>query len=771
MMIKKLIFVSTLVLSAFTANSQITIAAARAAGVGQTVTIRGIVTNGSELGSIRYIQDGTAGIAVFSTAINSVVRYDSIMVTGQITEFNGLLEISNSVVLNNNYGQANVIPSPLQVPITAVNETIEGQYIRIDNVTFVQSGNFAAGSTTVQVTDGSQNLDVRINGSTNIDGTAIPTGPVSIFGLVGQFNTNYQIVPRAVNDIIAYVAPTIEINVSINTATVLTGTNYFNGNTTTIPVKIENFGVNNMTISSANFTGPDAGNYSITIPANTIIAGGTSQTFNVTFTPGTPGSKFATLNINNDDADENPYLINFEGVGTDNLATQPTTNATNIVFNNVKTYTLAGSYTAGTGATKYLVLWKNGSPITGVPVDGTTYLRGDVVGDANVAYSGTSTAFTPRGIIANQTYYFAVYAYNGQGGFENYLTTTPATGNVTSLGQQINNYYNTVDANVSTFINDLGALVNPHTMISYFNYKQTMIAEFEAKDTVNGDSYVTCAYSGQKKVYTGSFDWTANNFSREHVYAHSWMPSNPADSPEKPEYTDQHNLLPTNFSNVNSVRSNYPLGVVVTVQSTYLGAKFGLNANGETVYEPRDDMKGNAARSMMYEAIAYNGINGQNWKFKNPISNIPFIPYGQDQDVLKQWHMQDLPDNYEIARNEYIYNVQGNRNPFIDSVDYACRVDFTTMNYISSCNLGINENTEVALTIYPNPADNQMFVNALNTNIISYTLVDMQGREVQTSNLVDDTFVTINVSQFEAGTYVLKVDTAKGSVQKMIVVR
>ena len=36
-----------------------TIADARDQPLGNTVTVRGIVTNGSELGKIRYLQDGT----------------------------------------------------------------------------------------------------------------------------------------------------------------------------------------------------------------------------------------------------------------------------------------------------------------------------------------------------------------------------------------------------------------------------------------------------------------------------------------------------------------------------------------------------------------------------------------------------------------------------------------------------------------------------------------------------------------------------------------
>lgn len=762
---KKILIIAALIANGV-AFGQANILDARSYSVGSTVTVSGVVTNGSELGSIRYMQDGTGGIAAYGSAINSVQRYDSITVTGQISEFSGLLEISpiTNVV---NHGAAVVQPQPIEIPLTAASEALEAQYIVVHNVTFTSTGVFG-GNQTYQVTDGSNLLDVRINTTTNIDGTSIPTTPVSIYGLEGQFNANYQIVPRALADIVPYVAPEKEINVMIAGGTVLTGTNYFIGNSTATTVTIQNLGTGDLTLSGASFAGTNAADFSSDIVAG-VIAGGSSGTYTVNFAPSGTGTRVATLNIGSDDPDENPYVINFEGVGTDDLATEPSANPTNLSFSNVKAYTLSGSYTAGSGATKYLVLWKNGSAVTEMPVDGTTYMRGDVIGGARVAYVGSATGFTPRGIIANQNYNFAVYAFNGQGGFENYLTTGGLTGSVTSGGDEINTYYNGINTNATSFVTDLTNLVNPHTFISYFNYKQTMMNEFEVKDTTNGESFVTCVYSGDRTTFSGPFDWTAADYSREHVFAHSWMPTYPADSPEQKEYTDQHNLQPVKFSNVNAVRSNYPLGNVVTVQSSYLGSKIGLDANGNKVFEPRDEMKGNVARSMMYMAVAYNGTGGATWAFPDYISFI--IPYGQDPDVIVQWHFQDLPDNYEIARNEYVYHTQGNRNPFIDSVDYACYVDFSNMTHkANGCNVGVEELLNDRLTVYPVPASDVVYAQMDGMSIEGYSLVDLQGRVVETRSELNTLVVEIDAARLVPGTYMLRIMTAKGEAQRKIVI-
>ncbi|MEZ4889263.1 MAG: hypothetical protein R2779_01495 [Crocinitomicaceae bacterium] len=158
---KKLVLTLSLFATTSLFAQVISIADARNAGVGQTVTVKGVVTNGSELGNIRYLQDETGGIAAFGGSISGINRYDSITVTGPLTEFNGLLEIGTGQSGGNptytNHGAAVVIPQPLVVPISAVNESIEGQLITISNVTFTVTGSFArSGNSTVQITNGSQ---------------------------------------------------------------------------------------------------------------------------------------------------------------------------------------------------------------------------------------------------------------------------------------------------------------------------------------------------------------------------------------------------------------------------------------------------------------------------------------------------------------------------------------------------------------------------------------------------------------------------------------
>lgn len=774
---KKLILALSL-FSTISAFSQvIPISTARNTSLGSTVTVSGVVTNGSEFGQIRYLQDGTAGIAAYGGSVGSINRGDSITVTGPLTEFSGLLEIGTGQAGGNptyiNHGPAVIQPQPLTVPITAINELVEGQLVVVNNVNFTTTGTFPTNGTgnNLVVTNGTNNLNVRINTSTNIDGTPIPTGTVSITGIVSQFNSDYQLIPRDLNDITTYVAPDREINVLVNGATQLSGTTAYLGASTSATIVIENLGVGNLNVSNVVITGAQQSAFTSNIATGNLGPNSTNP-YTLTITPTTAGTQDATLTITSNDADEANYVIHFQAAGTDGFATQPTANPSSITFTTNKAYKIIGEYPTSNGASQYLVLWNNGAAVNGVPVDGQSYKRGDVIGNAKVAYVGSATTFTPRGIIANQNYHFAVFAFNGSNGIENYLTTNPTVANVTSNGQEIGNFYNAVSTDAATFPADLRNVINPHTYITYYNFLQTNVNNFALKDTTNGRSYIECMYSGHKEVFDGTFTWSDAQFSREHVYAHSWMPGNPYNDPEKPVYADQHNLFPVRMPNVNAVRSNYPFGNVINASNTYLGTKKGTNAVGQDVYEPRDEIKGDVARALMYMASSYNTTNGFNWGFRDTIS-IWTMPYGQDPAVILQWHFQDLPDDYEIARNEYIYSVQGNRNPFIDSVHFACHINFKNMSYIAEAcgSVSIEEVvTDKNISIYPVPAKESLNLVIDNATISSIELIDLQGRTILTKEGNNANLVTIPVSEITAGTYLVNVVTAKGSITKKVII-
>lgn len=119
------------------------------------------------------------------------------------------------------------------------------------------------------------------------------------------------------------------------------------------------------------------------------------------------------------------------GVAIDDFSVQtaPPAQPANLQFGNVTATSLTGSFQAPVPAPSgFLVLRKVDSVPTGVPVDGATYEAGAVLGDAIVAYRGSSTAFAQKGLSPNTSYHFAVFAYNGSGSTAQYLTASPLTG-------------------------------------------------------------------------------------------------------------------------------------------------------------------------------------------------------------------------------------------------------------------------------------------------------------------------------------------------------
>ncbi len=254
----------------------------------------------------------------------------------------------------------------------------------------------------------------------------------------------------------------------------------------------------------------------------------------------------------------------------------------------------------------------------------------------------------------------------------------------TIMAQGAGSYYDNIDPRKTTFIEDLKTRIRePYTQVPYSQYDETIIANYESQDNGDGSRSVFCVYSHDEYNYTGTFTWDV--FSREHTWAQSWMPVDPNDPVERDEYSDQHHLFPVNQDKANAVRSNYPLGKVVSADNVFKEAKRGTDADGHEVYEPRDPHKGDAARALLYMSIRYDDIDGYDWSFNwlnnhivNDLSKDP-----QDLNLLLQWNDQDPPDQWETERNDYIQTIQENRNPFVDHPEYVNYIDFNDITYKS----------------------------------------------------------------------------------------
>ncbi|WP_412469906.1 endonuclease I family protein [Oceanospirillum sp. RT-1-3] len=120
--------------------------------------------------------------------------------------------------------------------------------------------------------------------------------------------------------------------------------------------------------------------------------------------------------------------------------------------------------------------------------------------------------------------------------------------------------------------------------------------------------------------------------------------------------SDLHHLYPTD-SKANSVRGNYEFDNVDGFPVDYEDCT-ASQTQGNGAFEPPAEHKGNVARALFYFSVRYD----------ISISN-------HQEQVLREWDKLDPVDAEERERNEIIYSVQNNRNPFIDIANLADKID------------------------------------------------------------------------------------------------
>lgn len=190
-----------------------------------------------------YMQDNTGGIAVFWSGARPPTNLPPagtiVQVTGPAAAFNGLLEIEpvvgnaqhKVVMLSSN----NPLPTPQPLPFDpnitgnlAVMKQLESSYFVASNVTLTAGATFTSGANepitnnalhvksdtnsilTVNFTnDVGQTFTLFISASTDIPNKVKPSGPVTIFGILGFFTGagttgGFEFTPSRYADIISY---------------------------------------------------------------------------------------------------------------------------------------------------------------------------------------------------------------------------------------------------------------------------------------------------------------------------------------------------------------------------------------------------------------------------------------------------------------------------------------------------------------------------------------------------------------------------------------
>ena len=187
------------------------------------------------------------------------------------------------------------------------------------------------------------------------------------------------------------------------------------------------------------------------------------------------------------------------------------------------------------------------------------------------------------------------------------------------------------------------------------------------KTDTRPDGYVRDWYSNATNYRhnvdnKGSYSKEGDMYNREHSIPQSWF------NEASPMKSDVVHVLPTD-GYVNNRRSNYPLAEVnnVTYSSKNSYSKLGsckTSGYSGTVFEPNDEIKGDMARIYFYMATCYQD-KCNSWGhdvFSNENNGLKNWVVA----MFMEWSKQDPVDAREIARNNAVQEVQGNRNPFVD---------------------------------------------------------------------------------------------------------
>lgn len=234
---------------------------------------------------------------------------------------------------------------------------------------------------------------------------------------------------------------------------------------------------------------------------------------------------------------------------------------------------------------------------------------------------------------------------------------------------QATDYYAALDtsSNGATFRSKLSDLITKtHTKLTSYDGLRDVFKTSDADPNKSGN--IIWFYSGTSVTFNGKFGST----NREHVWPKKGGTAFDGDK-ERNVGSDAHHLRPAE-QNLNSDRGSKQFGEVPTIASNIVPQA------GSTSYDnlcylqgnyfyPGKGYRGATARILMYVETRW----GDNYNLNFVIGAGDCKTIG-DIETLMKWHYQEPPTAEEIRRNEAVFKIQGNRNPFIDHPEFATKI-------------------------------------------------------------------------------------------------
>ena len=307
-------------------------------------------------------------------------------------------------------------------------------------------------------------------------------------------------------------------------------------------------------------------------------------------------------------------------------------------------------------------------------------------------------------------------------------------------------------------------IIKSHTSLSYNDLWQA----FYTTDVRPDNGKVWDLYSdrpGSTPAYyftfgsdqCGNYSGEGDCYNREHSVPKSWFGGSVA-----PMYTDLFHLYPTDGF-VNSKRGNLPIGQVINATWTSTnGSKVGTsNISGYSgqVFEPIDSFKGDFARTYFYMTVCYMDKN-LGVETQSNFSSGNLKPWAQQ--LLLQWAAMDPVSQKEIDRNNAVYQLQHNRNPFIDYPElvemiFGSDTTIAFSSHISEYNL------PTMWLISPNPATDFINIQSFDyqSNKTDIEVIDMRGKPILSLQEEITENYRLDLSSLAAGIYLLRLASSQ----------
>ncbi len=203
-------------------------------------------------------------------------------------------------------------------------------------------------------------------------------------------------------------------------------------------------------------------------------------------------------------------------------------------------------------------------------------------------------------------------------------------------------------------------IIKDHVDFSY-SYSRS-IMDYTDQDPDNPDNVIL--FYLQESRNADEYGSGGDYINREHV----WAKSHGDFSGIRPMDSDVHNLHPADAS-VNEDRSNKDFDNIQPLGSQHSEALYCYYT--DSTWEPGPLTKGQVARTLFYMATRYEGDGSESDLELVNHNNTSPNPLHGNLDALLEWNREYPPSEFEKRRNERLYRIQQNRNPFVDHPEFA----------------------------------------------------------------------------------------------------